>query len=751
MKLANQTKGTRRSVRRMAASIVLVLALGGIMEQELHAQADRPRKMHVCLEAGTPRQIEGGCLQRPVVDEATGHPCKVRTARTFLRANRGVLGIENPDGELVLKRQDRGSLGREQLRFSQRFQAIPIWPSDLVVHLDTDGNVDLMNGAFVRTPSDLSTEPTLSAEAALQLAGSSVPGRAVDAMESPTLIIYAPGGDVEPRLAWKAEFHQSLVSHWLVVVDARTGEELTAFDTVCRGHVAGSGVDVWGDTQTLNVWDDEGVFHMINTTKSMFDPTSTPPSLEGTRGGIVVLDARNAEPDSEGGVDLFHVQSGDANSWDVPDAVSAAYCLSETYDYYMDRHARNSLDGNGGTMIAAVRWGQNFANAFWNGEMMIFGDGQRYAGSLDTVGHELTHGVTDHASKLVYQDQSGALNEALSDIFGEAVEARTLGRADWLKGDELSGDPIQNYADPRSAEQMEGVPNPSKMSEFVQMTEDNGGVHINSSIINHCFFLLAEGMNGSIGITDAEKIFYRANTVHLVQNSQFIDCRLACVRSAEELFGANSTQAQATAAAFDAVEIFDGGTVPVPDPTPQPEPTPNPTPAPAPNGDDSFEDNDTADSAASIGPGSYQLQGLDEDWFMIEANGAANVTITIDGPDGDLDLYVFDSFGYEVASSLDEGSREAVEISMFDEVAYIAVAPYEGQTSSYTLTVNAGSQSPMPQPTPGPNPLPFPGSDDIDEMIDACGVASPLPMMAVGFCLIGAGSFGRRGRKPRRM
>ena len=65
---------------------------------------------------------------------------------------------------------------------------------------------------------------------------------------------------------------------------------------------------------------------------------------------------------------------------------------------------------------------------------MIFGDGQRYAGSLDTVGHELTHGVTGNASKLIYQNQSGALNEALSDIFGEAVEARTLGQTDWLIG-----------------------------------------------------------------------------------------------------------------------------------------------------------------------------------------------------------------------------------------------------------------------------------------------------------------------------
>jgi hypothetical protein len=176
---------------------------------------------------------------------------------------------------------------------------------------------------------------------------------------------------------------------------------------------------------------------------------------------------------------------------------------------------------------------------------------------------------------LEYKFQSGALNESLADIFGEMVEARDKnGHPDWLKADPF--DPtnrdklLQDYANPTSVNFAPGRPNPSKMSEFADLSidQDNGGVHINSSIINYCFYLLAEGLDGAIGMREAERVFYRAMTTSLQKQSQFIDMRLGCTAAADELFGRDSTEARKTREAFDRVELFDAPNTP--DPTPIP-------------------------------------------------------------------------------------------------------------------------------------------------------------------------------------
>jgi hypothetical protein len=302
----------------------------------------------------------------------------------------------------------------------------------------------------------------------------------------------------------------------------------------------------------------------------MYDPTSDPPDYTTTRGAIFIYDAQNTPPTDDPSLDeatWFFVTSTSPNSWTSPHAVSAAFGLGWTFDYYSDVHGRNSLDGNGGAIYSLVRIGIDYQNAFWNGSenAMCFGDGDNWPGSLDIVGHELTHGVTDNTADLVYQDQSGALNEAMSDVFGEMVELYTYGSNDWLVGSDLSSE-LRNMANPGA----EG--DPSKMSEFLNTDNDSGGVHTNSGIINHAYYLLAEGLNGAIGTTDAEKIFYRALTTHLTQNSQFLDARLACIQAAGEIFGASSVQAQRTAAAFDAVEILDADPAPGPDDTPSNSP-----------------------------------------------------------------------------------------------------------------------------------------------------------------------------------
>ena len=172
---------------------------------------------------------------------------------------------------------------------------------------------------------------------------------------------------------------------------------------------------------------------------------------------------------------------------------------------------------------------------------MFFGDADTYAGSLDVVGHEMTHGVTSKTAALIYQDQSGALNEAISDIFGEMVENFVQGTNDWIIGSRLTN-AFRNMQDPSSKEFFPGHPFPSTMSQFISSSDpvlanfvnkDSGGVHLNSGIINHAYYLLAQGETGAIGRADSERIFYRALTMHLTKNSQFLDARIACIQAGQ--------------------------------------------------------------------------------------------------------------------------------------------------------------------------------------------------------------------------
>ena len=539
--------------------------------------------VEVRVQDGTPRIMKAEVLQHALQNFAPGRNHAWETAWAFLHTNKAILRLEFPGQELILRRSDRDALGYHHIRFAQTFQGLSIWPKgDLVVHLNAAGDVYMMNGIYIATPSALQTIPTLSADDALALAREVVPWRANTTSSAPELIIYTPDASA-PRLAWRMDVAVSLSAHWRVVLDAHTGDTLKAFNRVMTQNQAGSGMDVFGITRAINVWQEGDLFFLVDTSKAMFDPTSNPPSPSEARGAIVIQDAQNQPPtNNPQELDLpvlVDITSNSATSGWLADGVSAMYGFSETYDYYLERHGRNSLDGRGGQILAAVRLGLNLQNAFFlpGLQMMVFGDALPYAGALDVVAHELTHGVINNSADLVYQDQPGALNESFADIFGEMVEARTHGRPDWVQGAQL-GQPSRSLNDPSSIEICCGRNYPSRMSAFIQSDDpfldnfsnrDQGGVHINSSIINYAFYQLAEGLHGAIGIRDAELIFYRALTTQLVRSSQFLDARLACIQSAEELFGAGSVQVVKTGEAFDAVEIFDGTQPPGPLPGPE--------------------------------------------------------------------------------------------------------------------------------------------------------------------------------------
>lgn len=201
-------------------------------------------------------------------------------------------------------------------------------------------------------------------------------------------------------------------------------------------------------------------------------------------------------------------------------AVDEAYDgLGATYNFFWDVFKRNSIDDEGMPLFGTVHFGENYANAFWDGQRMVFGDGDgeifnRFTIALDVIAHELTHGVTEDEAQLVYSGQSGALNESISDVFGALIKQYTLQQAacqaDWLIGaglftDKVKGgaghvaairsmqDPGTAYDDPILGKD----PQPKHMDNFVNTFEDNGGVHINSGIPNYAFYLAATSIGGN--------------------------------------------------------------------------------------------------------------------------------------------------------------------------------------------------------------------------------------------------------------
>jgi Zn-dependent metalloprotease len=246
--------------------------------------------------------------------------------------------------------------------------------------------------------------------------------------------------------------------------------------------------------------------------------------------------------------------------------------LGSTYRLFSDEYGRSSIDGAGKALDATVHYGSNYDNAFWDGERMVFGDGDgeifgRFTASLTVISHELTHGFTQYSTNLVYQGQSGALNESLSDVFGVLVEQREFGQdaaaASWLVGagiftPEVQGVALRSLKAPGSAYDDDVLgkdPQPAVMADYVETTSDNGGVHINSGIPNHAFYLAATALGGQAW-KGAGSIWYDA----VLSGSIPPDCDFptfaqATHAAAVKRFGSGSREASAVAEAWSQVGV----------------------------------------------------------------------------------------------------------------------------------------------------------------------------------------------------
>lgn len=372
---------------------------------------------------------------------------------------------------------------------------------------------------------------------------------------------------------------------------------------------------------------------------------------------------------------------------------------SKVYDYYYERFNRRSLDDNDMTMVSSVDMGE--ANAYWTGSQMIYGQAMNgmndFTADFDIIGHELTHGVTQHTANLRYQNASGALNEAWSDILGVSAEAYRNGTSSssWLLGDGLynqagkafryMNNPTQdNYSKDWWPERIPYVSNPTNQNDY-------GGVHGNSGIANLAYVLLVDGGTHprskssaqvpGIGMAKAEQIFYRALKTYMGQSTDFAGARTATAQAATDLYGA--TEKTAVETAWCAVGV---GSCPSTDPT---DPT-------DPGG------NVLQNGVAATGLSASASQ--DVVYTMDVPSGATNISFTTSGGSGDGDLYV--KFGSTPTdSSYDcrpykNGNNETCSVTQSGGKYYVRVKAYStfsgvSLTGSYTDGGGTGGLPPI--------------------------------------------------------
>ncbi|WP_026593934.1 M4 family metallopeptidase [Bacillus sp. UNC437CL72CviS29] len=489
------------------------------------------------------------------------------------------LGEKSAEDSFKVKQVKKDSItDATVVRMQQVYEGTPVWGSTQLAHVSKDGSLKVLSGTVVPDldkKEKLKNKNKIEGKKAIEIAQQDLgltPKYEVE--PSADLYVYQNGEDTTYAYVVKLNFLDPKPGNYYYFIEADSGKVLNKYNTIdhvtdenkslVKQEVAkqdakaaakpvtgtnkvGTGKGVLGDTKS------------INTTLS----GSTYYLQDNTRGAqIFTYDAKNrttlpgtlwADTDN-----VFNASRDAA-------AVDAHYYAGVTYDYYKKTFNRNSFNDAGAPLKSTVHYSSGYNNAFWNGSQMVYGDGDGYtftalSGGLDVIGHELTHAVTEYSSNLIYQNESGALNEAISDIFGTLVEYSDNRNPDWEIGEDIytpgtSGDALRSMSDPTK------YGDPDHYSKRYTGSSDNGGVHTNSGIINKAAYLLANGgthygvtVNG-IGKDKVGAIYYRANTQYLTESTTFSQARAGLVQAAADLYGASSAEVTAVKQSYDAVGV----------------------------------------------------------------------------------------------------------------------------------------------------------------------------------------------------
>lgn len=473
--------------------------------------------------------------------------------------------------------------GRSHERFDQYVRGVRVYGADLARQIDERGQTVSVFGTLYENIA-IPVAPTLSQAEAKQRI-EALGGAPLGESRQPELLIL-PTADGAFALTWHERiFSPATGTLTAYFIDAHTGAVIKARNDVKTQGTVGRGTGVLGDTKKVSVSPQGGQFFAIDGLRPpdilTFDMKGNINRVIGFLNGQLSLGVADLAVDAD-------------NDWTDAAAVDAHAYAGFTYDYFFKRYGRLGLDNQNLRIISLVHpvnrqdvtsqppfiIGLFYLNAAYFGDgVMIYGEGlpagftaggqvwDYVSGALDVVAHELTHGVTDYSSGLIYENESGALNESFSDMMGAAVEfyfqERGSGslRAEWLMGED-----VIRPGGLRSMQNPASYGDPDHYTNRYTGTDDNGGVHINSGIPNLAFYLAIEGgahpRTGTpvqgVGFANREQIeqaFYRAFTLMMPANANFAQARAITLQAARDLFGANSAAVTAITQAWNAVGV----------------------------------------------------------------------------------------------------------------------------------------------------------------------------------------------------
>ncbi|WP_242614564.1 M4 family metallopeptidase [Actinomadura roseirufa] len=452
----------------------------------------------------------------------------------------------------ILKDKD----GSTHTRYLQTYEGLPVLGGDIVVHRAPSGRIERVSRTEAR-PLKVDTAPKtlVSTKPATPKAPGSV---------APRKVVWMVAGS--PVLAWETVVggtqKDGTPSRLHVITDATTGKKITQW----QGVETGTGRSMYSGTVTLGTTNSGGSYLLRDTGRGNHDTTNLNGGQSGR--GTVFSDA----DDSWGDGTPSNNQTA---------AVDAAYGAAQTWDFYKTVFGRSGIRGDGVGAYSRVHYGSSYVNAFWEDGCfcMTYGDGQgnrKPLTELDVAGHEMTHGVTSNTARLVYEGESGGLNEATSDIMGTAMEFWSNNSSD--VGDYLIGEKINISGNNAPLRYMD---RPSRDGSSLDSWSPNAGnvdVHYSSGIANHFFYLLSEGsgakdINGvhydsptsdgkpvkGIGREKAAAVWYKALTEEMRSNTDYADARRATLAAAGRLYGQTSAEYAAVANAWAGVNV--GGRV----------------------------------------------------------------------------------------------------------------------------------------------------------------------------------------------
>lgn len=478
--------------------------------------------------------------------------------------------------EFARKAFQRDDLGFEHTRFQQTFKGVPVFGGEAIVHYDPAGSLQAITDDF-RQAIQVDVTPRLNDAEAIARAVSLHGGfdKLTARPESQLVVLRHEGKDY---LTYKVQLRQedgtAETSMPVFFIDAKTGEKVFGYDNLQTAGATGTLKTLYSGSPTGTTFLSGSTYYLEDVTRKV-----------GT------FDMRNTTSSVYRFADADNIWGTNATTSTQSAAADAHFGAQKTYDYFLNVHSRNGIDGSGGpgyftsidgvTVLVSslVHYSTSYNNAFWNSSYMTYGDGDGSTFSplvsLDICGHEMTHGITERSAGLTYSGESGALNESFSDVFGAMVELYATGSTTptantWKLGEAAytpatSGDALRYLDNPHAASNKgyTSDDDPDHYAERYTGSSDNGGVHINSGIPNKVFYLVAVGgthhRSGvtvtGIGVTNAAKIWYKALTSYMNSSTNFAGAKTATLNAATALFGTGSTQYNAVQAAWTAVGV----------------------------------------------------------------------------------------------------------------------------------------------------------------------------------------------------